>query len=255
MNRLVIATDLDGTLLDHVDYNCDVSKPLLAQLAANEIPVILNTSKTAAEIKRWREELGLNFPAIIENGSALIDARGETHIYGASMADLGAFLDNNSPPAINFVTCAESTAEQLTGLKGEALAAARHREYSVPLKFDSIADAEGFQQIAKAQRLQCVRGGRFYTLQGWCNKGTTLQHYLSQLEQSWQCKLRSIVLGDNMNDLSMLEKADIAVVVKSENGEYQVEPRNQNTIYVEKAPMGWVDGVQQALNKLGIELT
>lgn len=46
MSRLVISTDMDGTLLDHDSYDFASALPFLQQLSAVGIPDILNTSKT-----------------------------------------------------------------------------------------------------------------------------------------------------------------------------------------------------------------
>ena len=50
MNRLIVFTDLDGTLLDHDDYSFEAARPALAKLETLNIPVILTTSKTATEV-------------------------------------------------------------------------------------------------------------------------------------------------------------------------------------------------------------
>ena len=47
---LVVFSDLDGTLLDHDTYAWDAAKPALTRLALLGCPVILTSSKTAAEI-------------------------------------------------------------------------------------------------------------------------------------------------------------------------------------------------------------
>lgn len=60
--RLLIMTDLDGTLLDHESYHWEAARPALQRLAAANIPVIINSSKTAAEIRELRGRLNNNWP-------------------------------------------------------------------------------------------------------------------------------------------------------------------------------------------------
>jgi len=262
MNRIVISTDMDGTLLGHDSYDCTPALPLLDKLSKADIPVILNTSKTAAEIQSWQQSLGLRLPAIVENGSAIVTPRGppespqepELHIYGASMVDLEAFLEELSPPGINFLTCALEIATGLTGLQGTALAAARDRRFSIPLKFFDLVAAKRFSEAAQARGLQCVQGGRFFSLQGQCDKGTTLKHLINRYQQAWQSKVTVIALGDNHNDLGMLNNADVPVVVKSLSGHLVTVP-GPITIYTDNsAPDGWVEGVTRALATLSIQL-
>lgn len=50
MNYLV-STDLDGTLLDHHTYSWHAALPALQKCSELAIPVVLNTSKTLAEVE------------------------------------------------------------------------------------------------------------------------------------------------------------------------------------------------------------
>ena len=70
-SRVVIFTDLDGTLLDYYTYSCEVVKPLVARLKRAGIEVVLCSSKTRAEIEIYRKRLGLDTPFIAENGGAI----------------------------------------------------------------------------------------------------------------------------------------------------------------------------------------
>ena len=47
-SSLMIVTDLDGSLLDHHDYNWDAASEWLARLKQQAIPVVFCSSKTAA---------------------------------------------------------------------------------------------------------------------------------------------------------------------------------------------------------------
>ena len=49
--RLIIFSDLDGTLLDHNNYDWSAAKPAMERLSASDIPVVLNSSKTISEIR------------------------------------------------------------------------------------------------------------------------------------------------------------------------------------------------------------
>jgi mannosyl-3-phosphoglycerate phosphatase len=69
--RLIVFTDLDGTLLDQVTYSYRASLPALRKLQALKMPVILCSSKTRAEIEPLWRELILEDPFIVENGGAI----------------------------------------------------------------------------------------------------------------------------------------------------------------------------------------
>ena len=65
-----VVTDVDGTLMDH-SYDLTPAKETIKLLQELSIPVILCTSKTAAEVKVIRKELNLTDPYIVENGGAI----------------------------------------------------------------------------------------------------------------------------------------------------------------------------------------
>ena len=69
-SRFWIVTDLDGTLMDE-NYDISPAKKTLNMLSEMNIPVIPCTSKTASEVRYFREENGLSDPFIVENGAAI----------------------------------------------------------------------------------------------------------------------------------------------------------------------------------------
>jgi len=87
-SSLWVVSDVDGTLMDH-SYDLTPAKETIKTLQKLSIPVILCTSKTAAEVKVIRQELNLTDPYIVENGAA---------IYGESLKRLmeKLFLELNT---------------------------------------------------------------------------------------------------------------------------------------------------------------
>ena len=73
---VVVFTDLDGTLMDHVSYAVAPAKPALDALAARSIPVVPVTSKTRAELVPLMARLGLSGAAIAENGAVIMHSDG-----------------------------------------------------------------------------------------------------------------------------------------------------------------------------------
>ena len=73
-----VVSDVDGTLMDH-SYDLTPAIETIKILKKLFIPVILCTSKTAAEVEVIRNDLKLTDPYIVENGAA---------IYGDSLKKL-----------------------------------------------------------------------------------------------------------------------------------------------------------------------
>lgn len=93
---LLIYSDLDGTLLDIHTYDWQPALGWLDTLQDHQIPVILCSSKTAAEMLEIQSDLGLEgLPFIAENGAVIqLDVRWDDHpnaprlINGAPHADI-----------------------------------------------------------------------------------------------------------------------------------------------------------------------
>lgn len=69
--RFLVFTDLDGTLLDHDTYSFDAALPALRLLEKENIPLVINTSKSRGEIEMYRSLLGNRHPFVSENGGGI----------------------------------------------------------------------------------------------------------------------------------------------------------------------------------------
>lgn len=64
--KKLLFTDLDGTLLDHHDYDYSAALPAISELNAQGIPWIMTTSKTAAEVIELKQEIDNPYAFIVE---------------------------------------------------------------------------------------------------------------------------------------------------------------------------------------------
>ncbi|MBI5182149.1 MAG: HAD-IIB family hydrolase [Nitrospirae bacterium] len=76
MARIVIFTDLDGTLLHPRTYSFEKAKPALELIKEKKIPLIFCSSKTGAEIEVYRKRLNNMHPFISENGGGIFIPEG-----------------------------------------------------------------------------------------------------------------------------------------------------------------------------------
>jgi mannosyl-3-phosphoglycerate phosphatase len=76
MAKIIIITDLDGTLLHPRTYSFDAALPALNLIKEKEIPLILCSSKTKAEIEVYRKRLNNKHPFISENGGGIFMPEG-----------------------------------------------------------------------------------------------------------------------------------------------------------------------------------
>ncbi len=76
MAKLIIFTDLDGTLLHPKTYSFNAALPALNLIKEKEIPLIFCSSKTRAEIEVYRQKTVNKHPFISENGSGIFIPEG-----------------------------------------------------------------------------------------------------------------------------------------------------------------------------------
>lgn len=245
--RLLIFTDLDGTLLDHETYDVAPARPMLARLAAMGTPVILASSKTAAEIAVWQDRLGLTqWPAIVENGAASAEDGFDDSAYRRLRAALNAI----GAPFRGFGGMTSAEVAGLTGLSPEAAVFARRRAASEPgLWQGTEAGLAGFLAALQERGIQARRGGRFLTLSWGGNKAARMKELVAR----WHPEV-TVALGDAPNDAEMLAAADLAVVVRNGHGP-GVAPLPDETWVIRttaQGPEGWRDGMEAVLDRLGL---
>ena len=252
---LLIFTDLDGTLLEHDTYSVEPARPALAELNRRGIALILNSSKTAAEIASLQTNLGLAGPFICENGAALFESPGAPpESFGVPLEQwLGAVHSARQAQQFKFSGFSDwspSEIAKLTGLLPEQASQAKQRQYSEPILWqDSLAAKAEFVVTLKDLGLQLLEGGRFMSIQSQFDKSDAM-HWLTQKLGSAANPMTTVALGDSPNDAAMLNKADIAVIIKSAKSEQILCPNAGTLIKTRKTgPSGWNEAILDILSK------
>ena len=179
MYKLLVFTDLDGTLLDHETYDFRPALPALQALKDNAIPVILASSKTGAEIAQIRSTLQLQeWPAIVENGAGELPPGKPSTIEHSEYHKLRLVLEQ-LPPALRqsyrgFGDMSVTELVSITGLSIESAKLAQQRAFTEPGLFNgSPADYEKFVSELSSRGVSIKEGGRFKTLS--FGKGVNIQ--------------------------------------------------------------------------------
>ena len=81
--RVVVVTDIDGSLLEPGTRSLHEERAALEFLTARGIPLVINSSRTRAEIERLHQTLRLQTPFISEQGSALFVPHGSLPVLPA----------------------------------------------------------------------------------------------------------------------------------------------------------------------------
>jgi mannosyl-3-phosphoglycerate phosphatase len=238
MDRFVVFTDLDGTLLDHDTYSVRMSVQGLDLLLRRGYPVIPVSSKTSAEIRKWMKMLFLDGPFICENGCGIVvpksvqskqpvsgeDNGNEWRIsLGMAISEVRRILREISVEAgVRYRGLEQMSDDELsgyTGLYGGELKLCRQREYDEPFIVDNDRGAETIRLKAAERGLIITKGGRFHHATGGCDKGKAVK-FLTDIYRGSNPDIQTVAIGDSLNDLPMFQVVDRAFLVEKPDGSH-----------------------------------
>ena len=265
--RVIIFTDLDGSLLNHEDYSFAEATPSLHRIKQSGIPLIMTTSKTRREVELLQQEMGMREPVIVENGGGIFFPHGYRNLMivtkeqrddytvigiGTTYSRVRDFLEKISVrfEIRGFGDMGPAEIAGLTGLPIERAALAKEREYTEPFSMERPDDIGLLSDLAAEEGLKVTRGGRFHHLMGMeQDKGKAVRIVCDIFRRNSGTELTTIGLGDSENDLPMLERVDIPVLIPRPGKGY-LDIRLPGMIRAKEAgARGWNDVVQRLLNE------
>lgn len=255
-HRFLIFTDLDGTLLDHDTYSFDRALPALRLLEKENIPLVINTSKSRAEIERCRSLLGNRHPFVSENGGGIFIPDGcFSHKFRYDRASDGYLVIEPGTPREELRDVLKSVADETgirlkglsdmslseimeaTGLDEESARLAMERSYSEPFLIYGDEAAVG-RKIAE-KGYSHTRGSRFHHILGENDKGKAVR-ILSGIYRIESPSIVTVGVGDSPNDLPMLKEVDFPMLVRKKGGIYDSGCRLENlTLADGEGPAGF----------------
>jgi len=232
--NIIIFSDLDGTLLTSDTYRWVDAMEAMELCNKLNIPIILVSSMTRAEIEVIREEMDLNTPFISENGGGIFFP---LELYKKPLKDMvidgnysklelgvpykilvGALREMRNKLGWSIKGFSDMNVEEIAYLTGLDLSMAYFaslREYDEPfLILENIKDISSLIELATKMGLKIIKGGRFYHLQGNNDKGNAVEMIISWYKKDIN-NIITIGLGDSPNDLPMLKKVDYPILISS----------------------------------------
>ncbi len=271
MPKFVIFSDLDGTLLDNETYCFQAATQALDLVGSKNIPLVLCSSKTPKEIELYKRLLDNNCPFISENGGGIFipntyfskEFAYDREVDGYKVIDLGASREILSVTLRSisketgiqirgFSDMNVSEIAHLTALDEDTAKLAMERDHSEPfIILDDEKYAATIEDKINLKGYRHTKGGRFHHILGENDKGKAVK-ILSKLYKSEFGDIKTVALGDSLNDLPMLETVDTPILVQKPGGSYDPKIKLSNLIYADGiGSYGWNSSILKLFMNLG----
>ncbi len=261
MQKILIFTDLDGSLLHRDTFKFDPIKDYIISLVDRGIIIIPNSSKTEKEIEKFNKELGVKLPYISENGASiqglnLINANFPNKIILSREKEELIKIFNDKIPeqlkdkCIQISKINKNEQEKIFGQKDDNLKNALNRKYTLPFLFKGDKNEKNkLSKILSNNSLTLQEGGRVVNLCDNINKVKSMNKVIKILKKT-EDKIKSIAVGDNYNDLDMLKSCDVPCLVFNEK--FKLDQINIDNLIFSNlpSPEGWADVIKKALVKI-----
>ena len=260
-NKIVIFTDLDGSILHRDTFEFEQIKDYIKKLISSGIHIIPNSSKTEIEIIEFNEDLGENLPYISENGSVINGLNilnpnfPNKIILSREKEELIKIFKKTVPEALQnkcqFISNLDKKNQiSIFGLGDNKLKNALNRKYTEPFLFKgSKTERKDLFKILKKKSLTLHEGGRVINLCDNVNKVKSMNRVL-KIYKKIESNIKVIAVGDNYNDLDMLKNSDLPCLVF--NDQFKEDLINIDNLIISNkpSPEGWADVIKMALVKL-----
>jgi mannosyl-3-phosphoglycerate phosphatase len=239
-DRLIVFTDLDGTLLDYYTYSYEASKEGIELLNRYNIPLIFCTSKSYAEVIYFREKTGNRSPFIVENGGAIYIPEEQSHQFkqleqiepadGYRAIELGASYDRIrqvfkemkkefNDKLVGFGDMSVEEVSRYLNLEPSLAAMAKVRRHDEPFILKDTSLLERVKQFSAQNGLKVYPGTRFYHLMGNTDKGVAVKELVS-LYRTVYLAITAAAIGEGKNDEPMFRQVDMPFLVKKPDNSF-----------------------------------
>ncbi len=238
MMKLVIFSDLDGTLLDDRTYTFDPAKEALNRLKDAGIPLVLNSSKTAAEIIHYRHLMSNKHPFVSENGGGIFIPKGyfkegpfwidmeekdgyDIIVQGTPYQELRKALEELKGKGFDIRGFSDISSEELsdlTGLTEDEAVMAKERDFDEPVIMGKDVDISLLKRAIRGIGLKYT-SGKYLHIIGDNDKGKAVKD-LGNLYTKNHGIITTVGIGDGVNDIPMFLNVDIPIVVRKSDGSH-----------------------------------
>ncbi len=255
---VVVFSDVDGTLLDFHTYSAKPATAALRELKRLNVPLVLVSSKTKAELEELRKVLAIDAPFVAENGGAIFWPKASVTVKpkGAKLIDsywvrefgtpyatvrkvLVSFREANGVKCEGFGDWSSETVSKYSGIPQPLARLAKLRAYDEPFLFNPPPPQDVLEKHLRklaAGGLTVLQGARFFHLGGQADKGRAVRELIDWFAATSPVKPRTLAIGDSPTDWPMMAACDIGIAVKQPDGRYHPALRDHKGIRLAGAP-------------------
>lgn len=267
----LLFTDVDGTLLD--PQGCPPQRWGRIRELLSDSLLILASSRTLHQLVEAQQVLGLEGPVIAENGSVIAFPEGwpgtPVHARADGPSGWRTVRIGTTAPMLRAVVLGIASSlllpvevgpsegapvpEVIGGIGSLLLEPGAGRTHSVLLKVLAPRErAALFLRAAQRAQLEVTLGGEWYVVQHGASKGMAARRLRSWLDPHLRPGCPVVAVGDAANDRSLLEAADIRLVMRDREG--GVHPDLASLDRTRVARTAGVDGWEDLLPYLHLAL-
>ena len=213
----------------------------LAEIEKRNIPLILSTGGTRAQVEPLRRKIGHAHPFMTEWGGGLFIPDGYFALrlprakrvgrylcvpFGRSSQEARAAVDDIAgKTGAEVVHYAEMNAREIgrnAGMTDRDAEASREREFSERFFFAGNAGlaASAFEGIAEEQHWRIRRAEPFYELCSGNDEGIAVRYLMRLYREALPSRLRSVGIGASSEDLSLLAASDQVFILPLSSGHF-----------------------------------
>jgi mannosyl-3-phosphoglycerate phosphatase len=268
--RVVIFTP--SKLLGPPTHLSQPASEVLTEIERRNVPLVLSTRGTRAQLEPLRRKIGHAHPFITEGGGGLFIPDGYFALrlegarrvgrylcvpFGRSSREAAAALEDIAREVgADVVRYAEMKTREIarnTGMTEREAEESREREFSERFFFAGNTDltASSFERIAGEHNWRIRRGQPFWELYSGNDEGKAVRYLMRLYREALRSRIRSVGIGASMEDASLLEAADQAFIlpVKRDRFDEQLVAKLPNTSKINvAAAAGWSQTVLKILN-------
>ena len=271
-DQIVVVTDIDASLLEPGSRFLPDERAALAFLAERGIPLVINSSRSRAEIERLHHTLNIVTPFISEHGSALflphqclpfVPDRARPAV-GGHVVEFGRryyevvdtlrlVCRELNLEIVSFAELSIDEVAQELGVPSAEAQLVKLREYTELFRIEDESEAT-LSRLFKALRrrgLRCYQRGRHFLVSATPNRAESLRTLKGLWKRAWGEHVM-VGLGDSEDDVSWLQFVDVPIFI--ENGRSGIPARVLRKLPTVRLTerhgrLGWSDAVFEFVGK------